>query len=269
MEPQNQVPQSPPPAPNISPEQNVDGGMPEVYQPPQPPTQTAKSSRGGISARSKVVTQQREHDPQGGNNSNGGGNQNGNGQGNGQNGGNQNGGGKGGKGDNNGDGGGKKDKGGKPWYLQGLNRKDDKQIMSFLKSDPTFQQQVNDFLASKNDYIGQAGDKSRLIKTDFDKNIKFTKDDRQQQESDLLSSMAASGLARSSGYLEEQGNIQADIAQQRQDLISDRNFGLQEVTADKSNFLRQLTIMQQQARAEALRRKAAEDWDARFGGIAG
>jgi hypothetical protein len=229
---------------------------PNYYEQQQAMAATRTSPTGTVQARSKGNPNGPDKGDGNGGQGNGGGGQGNGGQGNGD------GGGKPGDGKP-GDG----KKGGRPWYLQGLKMSDkgDKKIAQFLKTDPTFQQQVNDFLASRGDALSQFREKSDLIDRDFQKNIKFTKDGRIKTEGDLLQNMAASGLARSSGYSDEMGNIEDQFLQDRFNLVSDKNFGLQDVTAEKTNFLRQLQIMQQQAKSQALARRAAENFS--FGGM--
>jgi hypothetical protein len=162
----------------------------------------------------------------------------------------------------------KKKKNERPWYLQGYNKKTDpgKKIRSFLSTDPSFQQQVLDFEAAENENRGIFQNKRSLINQTHDREIELAKYDRQANDSRLIENMAASGLIRSTPYLTEKQQVEKDFNNQKLKVIEEALYGKQDVASEKTNFLRQLKIMQQQARADALQRKAAKEFS--FGGLA-
>lgn len=154
-----------------------------------------------------------------------------------------------------------------PWYIKGFQNKDAEgqkqqknyaEIRDFLKTDPQFQAQILDYLKTKEDYLTNVGHEKDIIKRDYNKNIKYTKDQRIADMRELQDTVGAQGLIRSSGYNELQGNLQADYANQRWGLKNTRNTGLQGILSDKSMFLRQMAIEQQQARNDAIQRRTAD-----------
>lgn len=126
----------------------------------------------------------------------------------------------------------------------------------WLAGDTTYQQQLAAFNKEKSDYDAQAGRQKQIIGRDYSTTQrqmnKQAVDDRTQQANDF----AGRGILHSGVYAKQLGDYNSDFNTKLSNLVQGRTDSLGDLNMNRVNFLRQLSIDQQAARQDAIRRRA-------------
>lgn len=130
------------------------------------------------------------------------------------------------------------------------------QIEAYLRGDSTYQGQLANFNKSLADFQSEQG----LARTDYDTNYQNTYRDiglaRDDALGDLENDFAARGLLHSSMYNTETGDLRNQYQNQYTDLGEQKTSYMDQLVQDLSRFKNEQTVAQQNARAEAIRRRA-------------
>jgi hypothetical protein len=132
-----------------------------------------------------------------------------------------------------------------------------KEEKKWLAGDPQLADMLAQLTAAKNEQNTQYATGTTNIRLDSRRNTADTKRQQADAMTALTDAMASSGLIRSSGYGNEQGVLNADYAQKLGDIKSARTTGLADLLNERTNYMRQSQIAQEQARTQALQRAAA------------
>lgn len=127
---------------------------------------------------------------------------------------------------------------------------------TFLRSDSTYQRQMAAYAKALVDYQADQG----LQRTDYDTTYGNTKRDIGLAKTDALGDLendyAARGLLRSSLYNTDVGKLNQEYQNQYTDLDKQRTSFLDQLTQGLTGFKNEQSVQQQNAQAEALRRRA-------------
>lgn len=132
----------------------------------------------------------------------------------------------------------------------------DSDLEKWLAGDSTLQQQIANFNKSKADYLAQWNNQRQKSQRDYDTSNRALQQqgnvDRDQQQNEF----ASHGIMNSGVY----ANALADYNKNFNIKVQNLNQGLNDTLANqndsRTNFLRQLQFEQDQARQDAIRRRA-------------
>lgn len=129
-------------------------------------------------------------------------------------------------------------------------------VNSYLAGDSTYQRQLASYAKSLSDFMADQG----LAKTDYQTNYANTRRDIGLSKTDALSDLendfAARGLLQSSMYNQGLGDLNQQYQNQYTDLDKARTSFLDQLTQDLSKYQNEQNVGKQNARAEAIRRRA-------------
>ena len=132
-----------------------------------------------------------------------------------------------------------------------------KEEKKWLAGDPQLADMLAQLNAAANEQKTQYATGTNNIRLDARRNTADTQRQQEDAMTALTDAMGASGLIRSSGYGNEQGVLNADYAQRLGDIKSTKTTGLADLLNERTNYMRQMQIAQEQARTQALQRAAA------------
>lgn len=131
-------------------------------------------------------------------------------------------------------------------------------IAAYLGTDATYQQALTggkrtlaDYLSELNRRRGEAGTQFTQTKANMER-------DRVQQLDDLKNEFASRGLINSGLYGEEQGKFQTQFMNQMNVLSQQQAGLLADLLAQERNYRREQDLAMQQAKQEALARRASK-----------
>lgn len=126
-----------------------------------------------------------------------------------------------------------------------------------LAGDTTYGNILNQLELAKSEFLNQNALQRTQLKQDYARNKPYLEQQQFQAQRGLEDAMAGGGLLRSSGFANDTGQIGADFAQQFADLLSAKKGGINDLRAEKINFMRQREIQLINAQRDAIQRAAA------------
>lgn len=131
-------------------------------------------------------------------------------------------------------------------------------INSYLGGDSVYQQSLSGGKRSLADYLSELGRRRGEAGTQYNQTRSGMERDRTQQLSDLENEFASRGLIQSGLYGEEQGKFQQQYADQLNALGQQQSGLLADLLSQEKNYRRENDLSMQQAKQEALARRAAK-----------
>lgn len=128
----------------------------------------------------------------------------------------------------------------------------------WLAGDTTYQQQLANFNKSKTDYQSQFNRQSGITKRDYGEMLRSLNQQGTQDRSDQQNDFAGRGILRSGVFAKALGDYNTDFNSKIKNLQTGQNDKLGDMTMQRTNFLRQLSLETQAAKQDALRRRAAK-----------
>ena len=129
-------------------------------------------------------------------------------------------------------------------------------VNTYLKGDSTYQRQLASYAKSLSDFLAEQG----LARTDYNTNYANTRRDIGLSKTDALSDLendfAARGMLQSSLYSQGLGDLNQQYQNQYLDLDKARTSFLDQLAQDLTKYRGEQTVGTQNARAEAIRRRA-------------
>lgn len=130
-------------------------------------------------------------------------------------------------------------------------------IAAFLAGDEAYQQSIRGGQRTLEDFLSELTRERGEAQTNFQQTQSALEVDRERQLQRLKDEFAARGLLQSGIYGEEQGNFQQDFMMQQERLQQSQSQLLQDLVAQETGFRRQGELDQENARQQALARRAA------------
>lgn len=131
-------------------------------------------------------------------------------------------------------------------------------INSYLGTDAAYQQAVSGSKRSLADFISELGRRRGEATTSFNQTSASMEKDRVRQLDDLRQEFASRGLLQSGLFGEEQGRFQQQFADQMTALKQQQTALLADLLSQEKNYKRENDLTNQQAKQEALARRAAK-----------
>lgn len=131
-------------------------------------------------------------------------------------------------------------------------------INSYLGTDSIYQGALSGGKRSLADYISELGRRRGEATTQYNQTRSGMEHDRTQQLSDLENEFASRGLIQSGLYGEEQGKFQQQFTDQLNALGQQQTGLLGDLMSQENNYKRENDLALQQAKQEALARRAAK-----------
>lgn len=128
----------------------------------------------------------------------------------------------------------------------------------WLAGDTTFQQQLANFNKSKSDYQAQYNRQTGITKRDYSDMIRSLNRQGTQDRVDQQNDFAGRGILKSGVYAKALGDYNTEFNTKMKNLQTGQSDKLGDLSMQRTNFLRQLTLEQQAAKQDALRRRAAK-----------
>ncbi len=131
-------------------------------------------------------------------------------------------------------------------------------INSYLGTDSVYQQALSGGKRSLADYLSELGRRRGEATTQYNQTRAGMERDRTQQLADLENEFASRGLIQSGLYGEEQGRFQQQFTDQLNALGQQQTGLLADLLGQEKNYRRENDLALQQAKQEALARRAAK-----------
>lgn len=128
----------------------------------------------------------------------------------------------------------------------------------YLAGDTTYQQQLSDYNKSKADYTANYNRQSGIVNRDYAESQRTLNRQGAQDRIDQQNDFAGRGILHSGVFATALGNYNTDFNSRVKQLTTGKTDQLGDLGAQKSSFLRQLQIEQNNAREDAIRRRAAQ-----------
>ena len=128
----------------------------------------------------------------------------------------------------------------------------------YLAGDTTFQQQLADFNRSKAEYNANYGRQSRIVNRDYAESQRSLNRQGQQDRIDQQEDFAGRGILHSGVFAKALGNYNTDFNARLKSLVTGKTDQLGDLAAQKKSFLSQLQTEINNARQDAIRRRAAQ-----------
>jgi len=131
-------------------------------------------------------------------------------------------------------------------------------LAAYLGTDSAYQGAVSGGKRSLADFLSELGRKRGEAGTQFNQTSASMERDRVQQLDDLKNEFASRGLIQSGLYGQEQGNFQTKFTEQQTALKQQQAGLLADLLSQETNYRRENDLATQQAKQEALARRAAK-----------
>lgn len=127
----------------------------------------------------------------------------------------------------------------------------------WLAGDTTYQQQLANFLKSQKDYESQYKRQTGIQKRDYAETQRSMNRQASQDRVDQQNDFAGRGILRSGVFAKALGDYNTDFNTKMKNLTTGQQDKLGDMSAQRTNFLRQLQLEKDAARQDALRRRAS------------
>lgn len=128
----------------------------------------------------------------------------------------------------------------------------------YLAGDTTYQQQLAGFNQSKADYNANYGRQSSIVSRDYAASQRALNRQGAQDRLDQQNDFAGRGILHSGVFAKALGDYNTDFNARVQALSSGRTDQLGDLAAGRKSFLAQLQTEMNNARQDAIRRRAAQ-----------
>lgn len=128
----------------------------------------------------------------------------------------------------------------------------------YLAGDTTYTSQINDYNKSKADYESNYLRQKGIVQRDYAESQRALNRQGQQDRIDQQNDFAGRGILHSGVFATALGSYNTDFNARMKSLLSGRTDQLGDLAAQRKSFLSQLQIEMNNAREDALRRRAAQ-----------
>lgn len=128
----------------------------------------------------------------------------------------------------------------------------------WLAGDTTYQQQLANFNKSKTDYQSQYNRQRSITNRDYAEMLRSLNRQGTQDRTDQQNDFAGRGILRSGVFAKALGDYNTDFNSKVKNLKTGQSDKLGDMSMQRTNFLRQLSLEIQAAKQDALRRRAAK-----------
>lgn len=131
-------------------------------------------------------------------------------------------------------------------------------INSYLGTDATYQQSLSGGKRTLKDYLADIGRRRGEATTQYNQTTSNMGQDRLQQLDDIRQEYASRGLINSGLFADAQGKFQKQYTDQLNSLGQQQTGLLSDLLSQQNNYQREYDLAVQQAKQEALARRAAK-----------
>lgn len=128
----------------------------------------------------------------------------------------------------------------------------------YLAGDTTYQQQLADFNRSKAEYNSNYTRQSGIVGRDYAESQRALNRQGAQDRLDQQNDFAGRGILHSGVFATALGNYNTDFNARVKSLVTGKTDQLGDLSAQQKSFLSQLSTEQNNARQDAIRRRAAK-----------
>lgn len=145
----------------------------------------------------------------------------------------------------------------KPAKKAPAKKKPQSATAKYLAGDTTYQQQLADFLRSKADYTANYNRQSGIVNRDYAESQRALNRQGAQDRIDQQEDFAGRGILHSGVFATALGKYNTDFNARMKALTTGKVDQLGDLSAQQKSFLAQLQTSQNNARQDAIRRRAA------------
>jgi hypothetical protein len=131
-------------------------------------------------------------------------------------------------------------------------------LNSYLAGDSVYQNSLRGGKQSMADFTSDIGRRRGEATTQYNQTVGSMNRDRDQQLGDLRNEFASRGLIQSGLYGQAQGDFQSKFTEQQNSLQQQQAALLADLLSQQTNYSRENGLAAEQARQEALQRRAAQ-----------
>jgi hypothetical protein len=128
----------------------------------------------------------------------------------------------------------------------------------YLAGDTTYTGQINDYNKQKADYQSNYTRQSGIVNRDYAESQRALNRQGTQERMDQQNDFAGRGILRSGVFAKALGDYNTDFNARVKALTTGKTDQLGDLSAQKTSFLRQLQLEMNNAREDAIRRRAAK-----------
>jgi hypothetical protein len=128
----------------------------------------------------------------------------------------------------------------------------------YLAGDTTYQQQLADFDRSKAEYNANYGRQSSIVNRDYAESTRSLNRQGAQDRLDQQEDFAGRGILHSGVFAKALGDYNTDFNSRMKALVTGKTDQIGDLAAQQKSFLAQLATEQNNARQDAIRRRAAK-----------
>lgn len=128
----------------------------------------------------------------------------------------------------------------------------------WLAGDTTYQQQLADFNRSLAEYKATYGQQKSITNRDYNESTRALNLQGAQDREDQQNDYAGRGVLHSGVYAKALGNYNTQFNQRMKALTTGQSDKLADLASQYSNFNRQLTLEKNNAKQDAIRRRAQQ-----------
>lgn len=129
-------------------------------------------------------------------------------------------------------------------------------LEKWLSGDTTYQQQLADFNRSVSEYNAQYGRQTGVVNRDYAESNRALQRQGTQDRTDQQNDFAGRGILRSGVFAKALGDYNTDFNQRVKALTTGKTDKIGDLTDQKTNFTRQVGLEKNNARQDAIRRRA-------------
>lgn len=131
-------------------------------------------------------------------------------------------------------------------------------IEAYLGADTGYQQQIRSFNQALQDFLADVTRRRGTLETDFGTSKKAMDDQRVMDLDRIKDDYGARGLGRSGLYADAVGDYETEFGTRMSELQRRQNEALAGLTQEEGNFKSQQELKTQQAKEQAIARRAAQ-----------
>lgn len=135
-------------------------------------------------------------------------------------------------------------------------KKKSSDLNKYLAGDVTYQQQLSDFQRAFAEYMAQFNRQTQITNRDYNESNRALQRQGMQDRSDQQNDFAGRGVLRSGVFAKALGDYNTDFNQRVKALQTGQTDKLSDLTSQKQNFNRQLDLEKNNAKQDAIRRRA-------------
>jgi hypothetical protein len=139
-----------------------------------------------------------------------------------------------------------------------VKKKKPSATQKYLAGDTTYQQQMADYNKSKADYSANYTRQTGIVNRDYAESQRTLNRQGAQDRLDQQNDFAGRGILHSGVFATALGNYNTEFNSRMKGLTTGKTDQLGDLSAQRKSFLQQLQIEMNNAREDALRRRAAK-----------